>query len=72
MLICDECQSRALEIIGHLRDDTDVCCGECGHFLGTFGEVRATLIARLSTAADKRRALSLPAERVIEPCLQDL
>jgi len=39
-LSCGECGSNRLDIPAEASDDSPVVCEECGHALGTLGEVK--------------------------------
>ncbi|HLL30496.1 MAG TPA: hypothetical protein VK403_05830 [Allosphingosinicella sp.] len=40
-LSCGECGSNRLDIPAQASDDSPVVCEECGHALGSLGEVKA-------------------------------
>ncbi|HEX8261448.1 MAG TPA: hypothetical protein VF547_01085 [Allosphingosinicella sp.] len=40
-LSCGECGSNRLDIPGQDRDDCPILCEECGHALGSLGDLKA-------------------------------
>ena len=40
-LSCAECGSNRIDIPAEASDDRPVVCGDCGHVLGSIGEVKA-------------------------------
>lgn len=40
-LSCGECGSNRLDIPAQANDDSPVVCEECGHALGTLGDVKS-------------------------------
>jgi DNA-directed RNA polymerase subunit RPC12/RpoP len=40
-LSCAQCGSNRIDIPAEAGDETPIVCGECGHRLGSLGEVKA-------------------------------
>ena len=52
-LSCAECGSNRLDIPARANDDSPVVCEECGHALGSLGEVKSRVEAAVLRAAQR-------------------
>ena len=57
-LNCASCGSNNFELDAGQTDDCAVSCGECGHVIGTMGELKAKLAQEVIRQARRREAIS--------------
>ena len=54
-LNCAECGENRFTIIRGMEDDAAVCCSECGHKIGTMGELKTRVAAEVMKRAQHAR-----------------